>query len=457
MQLGKFFNRNWVVLSIVMLVVGAGVGSFAATFEYGINPTNNRPNAFTGQGYISTSRDSRLFNATEADLQLAIYHCNDTGGGIVHIPEGIITLTGTIYLVNGVTLRGSGDRSRLYLSVNASCINITTKGSGNVWNISRLQDLEIYTHDGGYTGTAATIYISNGENARHVNNIINDVFFYNTGSGAKRQTGTALEIKAEGTSSNTHMLYCSFGSIGVSGFNYGINITSIEGAGGESNINANTFESLFLVGCKHMLRLYAENGQAGLDGAAQASGNEFMYIVMQARGSAGEQTLEGINITGNCNTNCFNWVRPWDWTVVKGAMMINISNAAGSNYAVENYFNGVFYNTNIQSKNTWVNQVPNKIHFTDRLDNNGTCTISSGDNSVVVSHNTYIRKETDGQNTNVEPVIMINPGENITACGAGSWWVDTITHTQFTLHTDNKVSSDCTFYWTASLDYYTYY
>jgi len=456
MQLGKFFHKyigSILLVSILLLSMAA-----VATFEYGINPNNNRPNAFIGQGYISTSKDSRLFNATGADLQKAIYYCNDTAGVLILLPQGTITITDEILLVNSVTVRGVGNwETRLYLSTNDAGINISSEKSGNEQNCSRLHDVYIYT-DGDYTGTALTVYAHGGEAIQKNMNLLDNIFIENTGTGASKVTGTGLLLKADAGAGHTSIGYNTFGDISVEGFDYGVHFFVPEsGVNGRNGwINANEFDHFELIYCKHMLYLEANN-TAAVDGTAQCSGNFFEGISMQ--GSNNPQTVEGINLTGNCNTNYFAWVRPWDWaSQCPAAMQLNLSVASDNNYIIENFFRGPFYRTSIQSTyNEWENMFPCTVKFTDRLNNNGTCTVSANDNSVVVSHNTYIRKSTDAQDDGVEPVIMINPGENITACGVGSWWVDTVTHTQFTLHTDNKVSSDCTFYWTASLDYYTWY
>lgn len=104
-------SKTGVVLIAFLLLFTAGFGwainyiSFDSSFPR--NPTG------VNQGFISTSKDDVLFNATGTDLQNAVYHLNDTGG-TVYLPVCNIT-TDTIYLVNNVNLVGQGNASILYL------------------------------------------------------------------------------------------------------------------------------------------------------------------------------------------------------------------------------------------------------------------------------------------------------------------------------------------------------
>jgi len=324
MQLGKFFNRNWVVLTIVMLVVGAGVGSFAATFEYGINPTNNRPNANTGQGYISTSRDSRLFNKTE--IQKAIDYVNNESlhDGVVHLPSGVIASTG--FTIENCTVVGHG-----------TVIRFTSNDAGiTVYPFGKLHDVRVNVSSG-YTGTAVHVVASPDtiQNFVYQQDVLRNVYIRNEGvsvvGGTGSATGIGLNISSvsNGAASgdNRFISKCSFNEVSVIGFEYGFIMYADEIGGSDSHLNSNTFNNIFISFCKHAMWVNTSNADANINH------NMFTTFIVQGPGVGGIGN-SGINFTGRCNGFRFRDIQFWDWTYAGGATV------AFGPFSGKHWFNG---------------------------------------------------------------------------------------------------------------------
>ena len=61
MRTGRFFNRNWVVLTIIFVVVGAGISSWAATLEFGMDSTGLQHGIDTGAKFIIYKDDTTIY------------------------------------------------------------------------------------------------------------------------------------------------------------------------------------------------------------------------------------------------------------------------------------------------------------------------------------------------------------------------------------------------------------
>lgn len=72
--------------------------------------------------------------------------------------------------------------------------------------------------------------------------------------------------------------------------------------------------------------------------------------------------------------------------------------------------------------------------------NSGTATIASGTTSIVVNHGLYT----------TPPYVQVTPMSGLGS--AAKWWVDTVTATQLTIHTDVNPAANVTFAWHADVN-----
>ena len=98
-------NKLIVVGAVVLLL---GVSGVWAVQKFGTDPTTSISYGID-RGYISTSKDTKLFAATGAGLQQAVYYLNGSGGAI-YLPAMNISVSKTITKTsqNPITIIGSG-------------------------------------------------------------------------------------------------------------------------------------------------------------------------------------------------------------------------------------------------------------------------------------------------------------------------------------------------------------
>jgi hypothetical protein len=123
-------------LLVMSLILGAGIG-ISVTQRYGYNGTNYVNMDVT---YIRNS-NGKIYDATEANIQNAIWDLNSTSGGWVQVPRCNITFTTTLLVTNGIWLRGSGNGTVFYLgnAVNKTMIMNYSVNSKNI----RLSDFKM--------------------------------------------------------------------------------------------------------------------------------------------------------------------------------------------------------------------------------------------------------------------------------------------------------------------------
>ena len=94
---------------IVLLMLLIVFSSSSAVQQMGTNPNTNKTYGID-QDYISTSKDTRLFNFTESDLRAALNYLNSSNDapGTIWLPEGTMTVTSQFELNNQTTIIGSG-------------------------------------------------------------------------------------------------------------------------------------------------------------------------------------------------------------------------------------------------------------------------------------------------------------------------------------------------------------
>jgi len=157
----KRYSVIFRVFGAVVLVFALLVGNLSAgTIKIGTDPDTNTRYAYLGSEYIRISGSSKLYNTTEADLQLAIWDLNTSGGGNIYLPSCTISLTSEIRIPNNVIIRGdSGNSTILDWGGNAvTCLNISNSGNrgGGIYDVK--------INDGGvgiYVGNVPEFCISN--------------------------------------------------------------------------------------------------------------------------------------------------------------------------------------------------------------------------------------------------------------------------------------------------------
>jgi len=306
MQLGKFFNRNWVVLSIVMIVVGAGISSWAAVYnpQVGHNPLTNINYADNGQGFISTSRDSRLFNATSSDLQQAIWHLNGTDGTIT-IPNGTITVTDTLTMDDGVTIQGmSGFDTRIIHSVaDGPLFDITddtysqTMGGLKKFSIysSDTQQNVINVTSGDYFTIENIFFRNNNNTCIYLDGTqgvtIRDCFFYrNTLAG---NDADMIQLDSELVfCTGTVIDHCQFGRNSA---RHAVNVTDASG----TIIQNNWFEG-GAYGNFNVTRLCGGRNTQILNNRVAGTGTNRHVWILDRSGAWGDDKItQYVNIMGN--------------------------------------------------------------------------------------------------------------------------------------------------------------
>jgi len=213
---------------------------------------------------------------------------------------------GDIYDYNGTNIN---------LITNASTITVTKNGKLRNLKVSVLAD---------YTGTAVLIegepyFIS-------MHNVYDNLTIYHAGAGATLVTGTALLIRGIGTDDDDYISVtsCSFGSLYIYGFEYGVSLYAIETIH-EGFVNGNIFGAMNIWYCRNPIALEGV-------GTADVQGNIFQAIEIQPLTAV---TVNGIHLIGKVSHNHFVDIFCWDWVVATGAKLV-IDSGVNYIYAMGN-------------------------------------------------------------------------------------------------------------------------
>lgn len=291
-------KSRFLILLIALSFVVACSPVWALTHRIGTQ--NNITYAWTGQEYIKTSRDDRLFNASGSDLQQAIWYLNDTyGGGEVTLPSSNITLSSPIELENSVTIQGTSG-SNIILNSGITAFRFTDNIS-----YARLKDIDIYPSSNHFTGQIPIINLTATRNSyvRQCKiediNIINN--HYNASSWA--DAFVALELYVNGGDMiENYIERLRVGDNFTIGGGCGklINFVVSDDGATDGWCNSNIFHDCWAV-------MYGELVDfTGVASGAQCGHNSFYHIVGETA-SWSTHGFHGIKTYGNTFIDCFLW------------------------------------------------------------------------------------------------------------------------------------------------------
>jgi len=156
---------------ITLVLIGAGIYS-------GNSLTRTISDSQDTIEILIKNSDGNYWDVSGANLQLAIWDLNGTGG-TVWLPSGTISITTVINMISNVTLIGNGYPTLLYLANGADCdiIDITSKENIHI------EKIRFDGNNASNTDNPLIDIQSAGAGGAHTKNItIRDCYFFNCGT-----------------------------------------------------------------------------------------------------------------------------------------------------------------------------------------------------------------------------------------------------------------------------------
>ena len=452
--LGRRIKISLSVLILFLLVVGS---AYAVTR----NISDSSDNIET---FIRNSKGN-YWSATGANLQQAVWDLNGTSSGYIYLPRCSLNVD-NISIMNKqrITIQGTG-ASTLLTQCSDDCVfyiynsnqieirNLRIDGVKSVYTTNTNHGIFITGSTLGYSWghiiEGVTVSHMAGDGIRlkcTQTSVIRDSIFESCDDAGIQLVGSSVNsisdcysesngygVIVSGSYNSIHNIECNGAS--ESGFLIGSSYTTISNCKVDDyhGVTKNAYET-------QNTSYYARFIGCSAGNMKNASGTGFLI-----RGYF--HTLVGCSVVG-FNATCrlgfgFNLLIVGSRNILIGCHVARVT--TGFNF--ESDFNRgcslmgdelVTYGFNNTGTANFFQYSYQSLR-NDTSMNNGTCSITNAQTSVVVTHSLCVTPN----------IIMITPTSNTTnsVVTGNNWWVDTITSTQFTLHLAYKPNVTSTFMW----------